>query len=85
MRRRLTTRKLRVWGGITGANTYTIVAEYTKKAAVERLKSMCRMSRHHFDGYWSETGNASAIQTARFPGVWTEVGDHSSNEFKERR
>lgn len=75
-------RRLRVWGGTdflsseevaamrlppTAHNQYRcIVAARTKKRAVELLD--CSM--HHFNDYWSETGNAIELAVAVEEDVW---------------
>lgn len=70
-------KELKVWGGHTGkAQRRTIVAAYTKREAVAILSaSRCgwNISRYHFDGYWSETGNQGELKTATEPGVWVNT------------
>ncbi len=64
-------KKLKVWGGSWNGRGRAIVAAPTKKRAVELLKGVTgNFSRHYFDGYWCETGNAMELAMATKEGVW---------------
>ena len=68
---------LKVWGGIVwqGGNFRAIVADYTKAGALARLKAQyATMSIYQFNGWWSVTGNALEVSTAKTPGVWAYDG-----------
>lgn len=72
---------LKVWGGglvDKGKSVRVIVAEYTQKSAVARLKTLGRnVSLYHFRDYWCETGNQAELLVARYPGVW--LSEHQGN------
>lgn len=85
----MSSRKLKVWGGGTFTldgnrkSARAIVAAYSKKQAVELLnRTTERMSRHHFDGYWGETGNKAETLNCGEPGVWVSVGTDWSGKFR---
>ena len=78
---------LKRWGGgviIKGKSVCVVVAEYTQKAAVVRLKAAgFYVSLYHFRGFFSETGNQTQILTANRPGVWMVKGYGDSASMKE--
>ena len=70
---------LKVWGGNLDGRARGLVAAATKKRAVEMLQANghANLSRHYFDGYWSETGNVVELSIATEEGIWA-VGINDS-------
>lgn len=73
---------LKRWGGgvsIKGTHVRIVVAEYTQKAAVVRLKALgFNVSLYHFREYFSETGNQTELIAASRPGVWRSAWNYTS-------